>query len=137
MEIKQITDRVALLKERISKKLKPVVIYEKQSGQIMQAFYSTKIDEIQKVDRRTYDVLELDSGILPQNIRACFIVNGILKQKSEKILNQERVDEFEVQITLLETQLKAAKKSKLEGAVRIFTDNITKIKLQIKNLGVE
>lgn len=131
-------DHVASIKARLNQRpLKPVIVFKKKTGELVKALYSTKIDELQKTDRRSFDVIELEAGDLPQNIREYLIVNGILKKKPVKILNAEKKAELESRLVILIMQLKVAKESKLEGAIKLFSEAMCEIEYKIKELGAE
>ena len=116
--------------------LKLIVIYKKKSGEIVRALFSSKLDEMQRVDRRTLDLIEVEADSIPRDLSNFVVSNGILKQKSTKILNIERKSQLEKYLVTLNMQLETATANKLEEACKSLKTQIATLKKRIQDLGV-
>lgn len=127
-----------LLQERFTQKpLKPVVVYKKTSGEIVRVLFSSRVSEMQKIDRRTQGLIELEGGVIPRNIQELIVINGILKEKPKNVINASKKEEFESQRVVIEMQLEVAKKRNLKEAAKRYSGLIREINKQIVDLGVD
>lgn len=127
-----------LMQKRLKQKIqRPVIIYKKKTGEVVRGVLSSKVEEVQKVDRRSFDVIELGAGHLPQNIQDYIVLNGVLKKKSKKMLAERQKLLLEQQLVALNTQLEIAIKNELESAKDDLENRIRSVRKQIKALGVD
>ena len=130
--------KFALMQKRLKQKIqRPVIIYRKKTGEVVRGIFSSKIEEIQKIDRRSLDVVELESGSLPTDINNYVVINGVFKKKPQKIIDSDQKRFLEYQLVALNTQLATANKNNLEEAKSALRNRIKGIKNQIKDLGVD
>jgi len=116
--------------------LKPVVVYQKKSGEIVRACFSTKKEELKKIDKRSEDLLCLENSEIPSHIWEYCVEKKTLKKKSEDILKNQKKGEWEQQLVVLKMQLKVAKDNKLKEAIKNLTKRINEITKQVELLGV-